>query len=159
MNDSRKQRKKMSLERPEPWHGPCLKWHGRAWLCWAKPSISRRLARPVPMLARPCHVPRPSFINFFYFLLLPHQTHTSLILQFLYLNLHNINLQTSISISIHHSKHKQPIKTNIHPTPLNPNPKKTTNSLPTFIIQTHKPHLNPNPITTPTFPTQNLAKP
>ena len=33
-------KKKLNLGRPEPWHDPCLYWHGRATLCLSQPLLS-----------------------------------------------------------------------------------------------------------------------
>jgi len=102
------------------------------------------------------------------------QTQTSLILPLLSLNLHYLNLQTSISlsklhqikqfltqiISKHHSKHKPTIKTNIHPpkpqiyqihNPFNSNPKAIISS-PISIIKLKN-------LTKPPFPHKILPKP
>ena len=38
-----KKRKKLSLGSPEPWHDPCLQWHGRATLCHNQPSIFQKV--------------------------------------------------------------------------------------------------------------------
>jgi len=137
MNDSRKQRKKMSLERPEPWHGPCLKWHGRATLCRPNPQSSRTLARP-------CATSNLHYYKFFLSssLILPHK-HLSSSKLLSKTSITN-NLQTFISPSKlnqftkilhpinskHHPKHNPPLKNNFHP----PKPK-TTKSL-TFITLT-----------------------
>jgi len=65
--------------------------------------FSRRLARPVPVVARPCQ-PISQKKNLFFFFSLIQKNTTSFI------------LKTSMSISIHHSQHKPQSKpTFIHP--------------------------------------------
>ena len=105
-------------------------------------SKTRSLARLVPNVARPCLFPPLLKLIFFPF----------------------FHIQTTQPISPSTSLPKTPLNPNL-PTFITP-PKlhqiqqfPTTNSSSISIIQTHKPHLNPNPITKPTFPTQNLAKP
>jgi len=66
----------LSLGRQEAWHGPCLKWHGHATLCHAKPSTSRKMARAMPILARPCAIPGLHFTKIFH--LLPSFYHTNI---------------------------------------------------------------------------------
>jgi len=150
--------KKSSLGRPETWHDPYLKWHGRATLCQAKTQTHSSLAWPVPILAWPCPTSKPSITQH-------SSSSSSLILLHKHLSSSKLlsktsitnNLQTFISPSKlhqftkflhlinpkHNSNHNPSIKNNFHPpkpkiTQIrhlhNPNPK-TTNSSPNSTTQ------------------------